>query len=50
MEVADDPALEGMRIAAETIADIRTNCQGIHVMPIGGHGNTRLLLEMCGLD
>ena len=50
METAHDPALEGMRIAAETIADIRTNCQGIHIMPIGGHGNTRRLLEMCGLD
>ncbi len=49
MEAAADPALEGMRIAAETIADIRTNCQGIHIMPIGGHGNTRRLLEMCGL-
>jgi len=50
MEAAADPALEGMEIAAKTIADIRTNCQGIHIMPIGGHGNTRLLLEMCGLD
>ncbi len=49
METAEDPALEGMRIAAETIADIRTNCRGIHIMPIGGHGNTRRLLEMCGL-
>ncbi len=50
MEAAGDPALEGMRIAAEIIAGIRTNCQGIHIMPIGGHGNTRRLLEMCGLD
>lgn len=50
MEAATDPALEGIRIASETIADIRTNCQGIHIMPIGGHGNTRQLLEMCGLD
>jgi methylenetetrahydrofolate reductase (NADPH) len=50
MEAASDPALEGMRIAAETIGDIRANCQGIHIMPIGGHGNTRRLLEMCGLD
>ncbi len=50
MEAAADPALEGLEIAAETIAGIRTNCQGIHIMPIGGHGNTRRLLEMCGLD
>ena len=50
MEAVADPALEGIKIAAETIADIRTNCQGIHIMPIGGHGNTRRLLEMCGLD
>ena len=50
MEAAEDPALEGIKIAAETIADIRTNCRGIHIMPIGGHGNTRRLLKMCGLD
>ncbi|MCK4938251.1 MAG: methylenetetrahydrofolate reductase [Methanosarcinales archaeon] len=50
MEAAADPVSEGLEIAAETIANIRPNCQGIHIMPIGGHGNTRRLLEMCGLD
>jgi len=50
MEAADDPALEGIIIAAETIDDVRTNCRGIHIMPIGGHRNTRRLLEMCSLD
>jgi len=50
MEAAADPISEGLEIAAETIANIRLNCRGIHIMPIGGHGNTRRLLEMCGLD
>ncbi|MCL7475221.1 MAG: methylenetetrahydrofolate reductase [Methanosarcinales archaeon] len=50
MEAASDPVSEGLEIAAETIARIRQHCRGIHIMPIGGQGNTRRLLEMCGLD
>ncbi|MCL7411996.1 MAG: methylenetetrahydrofolate reductase [ANME-2 cluster archaeon] len=50
METAADPVSEGLEIAAETIITIRQNCRGIHIMPVGGHGNTRRLLEMCGLD
>ncbi|MCG7848577.1 MAG: methylenetetrahydrofolate reductase [ANME-2 cluster archaeon] len=50
METATDPVSEGLEIAAETIANIKPYCRGIHIMPIGGHGNTRRLLEMCCLD
>lgn len=50
LEAASDPVSEGLEIAAETITDIRPNCRGIHIMPLGGHGTTRQLLEMCGLD
>ena len=50
MENAADPVSEGLVIAVETISGIRENCQGIHIMPIGGHENTGRLLEMCDLD
>jgi len=45
MELACDPTTEGLIIAAETIQEIRPVCQGVHIMPIGGHENTRHLLE-----
>jgi methylenetetrahydrofolate reductase (NADPH) len=43
--LASDPTTEGLIIAAETIQEIRPVCQGVHIMPIGGHENTRHLLE-----
>jgi methylenetetrahydrofolate reductase (NADPH) len=46
MELASDPTAEGLIIAAETIQQIRPLCHGIHIMPIGGHKNTRQLLEL----
>ena len=46
MELASDPTAEGLIIAAETIQQIRPVCQGVHIMPIGGHENTRHLLEL----
>ena len=46
MELASDPTAEGLIIAAETIQQIRPVCQGVHIMPIGGHENTRYLLEL----
>ncbi|NPE28005.1 methylenetetrahydrofolate reductase [Methanococcoides sp. SA1] len=50
MENAKDPIQEGLEIAAESIRELRDMCRGIHLMPIGGHGNTQRLLEMAGLD
>jgi len=49
MENAKDPIQEGLEIAAESIRELRDMCRGIHLMPIGGHGNTQRLLEMAGL-
>lgn len=49
MENARDPIQEGLEIAAESILELRDMCGGIHLMPIGGHGNTQRLLEMAGL-
>jgi 5,10-methylenetetrahydrofolate reductase len=49
MENAKDPIHEGLEIAAESIRELRDMCRGIHLMPIGGHGNTQRLLEMAGL-
>jgi methylenetetrahydrofolate reductase (NADPH) len=49
MESASDPVVEGLIIAAETIQQIRPICRGVHIMPIGGHENTRRLLELSGL-
>ena len=49
MESAANPQKEGMKIAAEIIHAIKPICQGIHIMPIGGHEHTKLLLEMSGL-
>lgn len=50
MELASDPTTEGLKIAAETIQKIRPVCQGVHIMPIGGHENTRLLIELIGRE
>ncbi|PWB52882.1 MAG: 5,10-methylenetetrahydrofolate reductase [Candidatus Methanoperedenaceae archaeon] len=49
MKDAKDPKLEGMKIAAGLIRELRTMCDGVHIMPIGNHENTRALLEMAGL-
>jgi len=50
MELASDPRTEGLIIAAETIQQIRPMCRGVHIMPIGGHENTRHLLELSGQE
>jgi len=49
MKAAKDPKAEGMKIAAGLIRELRTMCDGVHIMPIGNHENTRGLLEMAGL-
>ena len=49
MRDARNPEACGMEIAAELIKELRGKCDGIHIMPIGAHENTREILEMAGL-
>lgn len=46
---AENPEDEGMRIAADIIKELRTMCDGIHIMPVGNNENTRKMLEMSDL-
>lgn len=46
---AKEPQVQGMKIAAGIIKELRTMCDGVHIMPLGSHENTRTLLEMAGL-
>ena len=43
------PEVEGMRITSDIIKELRTLCDGVHIMPVGNHENTKKLLEMAGL-
>lgn len=49
MKDAKNPEGEGMKIAVGIIRELRTMCDGVHIMPIGNHENTKSLLEMAGL-
>ena len=49
MENAEKQTEEGISICAETIAEIKKLCRGIHIMPIGKHDNTPEILEMAGI-
>jgi len=40
---------QGMEIAARIIKEIRPMCDGIHIMPVGNHDNTKTILEMADL-
>jgi 5,10-methylenetetrahydrofolate reductase len=46
---AKDPEGEGMKIAADLIKELRTICDGVHIMPVGNHENTKKLLNMADL-
>jgi len=46
---AKNPEAEGMKIAAGIIMELRTLCDGVHIMPVSNHENTKKLLEMAGL-
>lgn len=46
---AKSPEAEGIRIAAGIIEELRTLCDGVHIMPVGNHENTKALLEKAGL-
>jgi 5,10-methylenetetrahydrofolate reductase len=43
------PETQGMEIAAGIIKEIRPLCDGVHIMPVGNHENTKMILEMAGL-
>jgi 5,10-methylenetetrahydrofolate reductase len=44
-----DPEAQGIEIAARIIKEIRPICDGIHIMPVGNHGNTNTILKMAEL-
>ena len=43
------PETQGMEIAAQIIKEIRPLCDGVHIMPVGNHENTKTILEMAEL-
>ncbi len=48
-EIAGNSELEGMKIAAEIIRELKPMCDGIHIMQIHDHENTKNILEMGGV-
>jgi methylenetetrahydrofolate reductase (NADPH) len=46
---AKNPETEGIKIAAGIIRELQALCDGVHIMPVGNHENTKTLLEMAGL-
>ncbi|MCX9083849.1 MAG: methylenetetrahydrofolate reductase [Candidatus Methanoperedens sp.] len=46
MKRSKDPETCGMEIAANIIKEIRPMCDGVHIMPVGKHENTKMILEM----
>jgi 5,10-methylenetetrahydrofolate reductase len=49
MKDSKDPEAQGMEIAARIIKEIRPLCDGVHIMPVGNHENTKTILEMAEL-
>jgi methylenetetrahydrofolate reductase (NADPH) len=49
MHVARDPVMRGMEIAAESIRELSSLCDGVHIMPVGDQKNTAGILEMAGI-
>jgi len=49
MKDSKDTEAQGMEIAARIIKEIRPLCDGIHIMPVGNHENTKTILEMADL-
>jgi len=46
---AKNTEAEGIKIAAGIIKELRTLCDGVHIMPVGNHENTKALLEKAGI-
>jgi len=49
MKESKNPEAQGMEIAARIIKEIRPMCDGVHIMPVGNHENTKTILEMADL-
>jgi 5,10-methylenetetrahydrofolate reductase len=49
MNDSKDPETQGMEIAARIIKEIRPMCDGVHIMPVGNHENTKMILELADL-
>jgi 5,10-methylenetetrahydrofolate reductase len=49
MRAARNPVFKGMEIAAELIKELRSVCDGVHIMPVGDHEKTAGILEMAGI-
>ncbi len=49
MRGARNPVFKGMEIAAELIKELRSMCDGVHIMPVGDHEKTAGILEMAGI-
>lgn len=49
MKDSKDPEAQGMEIAARIIKEIRPMCDGVHIMPVGNHDNTKTILKMADL-
>lgn len=49
MRAARNPVFKGMEIAAELIKELRSMCDGVHIMPVGDHEKTAGILEMAGI-
>ncbi|HEY9205561.1 MAG TPA: methylenetetrahydrofolate reductase [Candidatus Methanoperedens sp.] len=49
MRKAKNPEALGIEIAAELIKELHGICDGIHIMPVGNHRNTKEILEMAGI-
>ena len=46
---ARNPEAKGMEIAAELIKELRSMCDGVHIMTLGSHENTVEMLELAGV-
>ncbi len=49
LKSSGDPCAAGVELAADMIRELRGVCDGVHLMPIGGHENTGKILEMAGI-
>lgn len=49
MRSGKNPEIRGMEIAAELIKELRSLCDGIHIMPLGSHENTEKILDIAGI-
>ncbi len=49
LKSSGDPGALGLEMAADLIKELRGVCDGVHIMPVGTHENTRKILDMAGI-